>query len=245
MILMPHVTRLAKSDEIIPDVCGLCAVKEPERFDVVDGKALPDMDATIGTVSGLILHDSSARDKPTSSAIGPRPAHPIWGRGASRFGSAAASYRTKARNPILLGLPRLLLECSPAMFAREGKTIAPPRVRATPDILGLEGIGGAKARAKLIADQVSLGGSIQERFGLPTGPARSTAKAHPRSPVGLDKKGRLAGLACLFYHGERIPRLRFVGNGTILIACRRVEEATRQPDLFIAPPEAPTQETLL
>lgn len=29
------------------------------------------------------------------------------------------------------------------------------------------------------------------------------------------------------------------------VACRRVEEATRQPDLFIAPPEAPTQETLL
>lgn len=29
------------------------------------------------------------------------------------------------------------------------------------------------------------------------------------------------------------------------VACRRVEEATRQPDLFIAPPAAPTQETLL
>lgn len=28
-------------------------------------------------------------------------------------------------------------------------------------------------------------------------------------------------------------------------ACRRVEEATRQPDLFVAPPEAPKQETLL
>lgn len=29
------------------------------------------------------------------------------------------------------------------------------------------------------------------------------------------------------------------------IACRRVDEATRQPDLFVAPPIAPTQETLL
>lgn len=29
------------------------------------------------------------------------------------------------------------------------------------------------------------------------------------------------------------------------VACRRVEEAARQPDLFIAPPEAPTQEALL
>ena len=29
------------------------------------------------------------------------------------------------------------------------------------------------------------------------------------------------------------------------VACRRVEEATRQPDLFITPPEAPKQETLL
>lgn len=29
------------------------------------------------------------------------------------------------------------------------------------------------------------------------------------------------------------------------IACRRVEEAVRQPDLFIAPPETPTQEKLL
>ena len=29
------------------------------------------------------------------------------------------------------------------------------------------------------------------------------------------------------------------------IACRRVEEAARQPDLFVAPPETPKQETLL
>ena len=29
------------------------------------------------------------------------------------------------------------------------------------------------------------------------------------------------------------------------IACKRVEEATRQPDLFIAPPEKPTQDALL
>lgn len=29
------------------------------------------------------------------------------------------------------------------------------------------------------------------------------------------------------------------------IACRRVEEAARQPDLFVTPPETPTQETLL
>lgn len=29
------------------------------------------------------------------------------------------------------------------------------------------------------------------------------------------------------------------------VACRRVEEATRQPDLFVAPPETPTQEKLL
>lgn len=29
------------------------------------------------------------------------------------------------------------------------------------------------------------------------------------------------------------------------IACRRVDEAARQPDLFVAPPETPTQETLL
>lgn len=58
----------------------------------------------------------------------------------------------------------------------------------------------------------------------------------------------------------------FMGSGTTLVACqrlglhgtgieidpghfdsscRRVEEATRQPGLFISPPEAPTQETLL
>lgn len=58
----------------------------------------------------------------------------------------------------------------------------------------------------------------------------------------------------------------FLGSGTTLVACqrlgrmgtgveidpdyfeaacRRVEEATRQPDLFITPPEAPKQETLL
>ena len=76
-MLMPHVTRLAKSDEIISDIGRLCAVKEPERFDVVDWKALPDMDATVGAVPALILHDSRAGSEPTSTAIGSRSTNPI------------------------------------------------------------------------------------------------------------------------------------------------------------------------
>ena len=36
-----------------------------------------------------------------------------------------------------------------------------------------------------------------------------------------------------------------IDPGYFEVACRRVEEATRQPDLFVAPAEAPKQEALL
>lgn len=91
--------------------------------------------------------------------------------------------------------------------------------------------------------------------------AREKGRVHPtQKPVALMEW-------CLgFLPNARTILDPFMGSGTTLvacqklgrsgtgveidpdyfdIACRRVEEATRQPDLFVAPPENPTQETLL
>jgi hypothetical protein len=54
----------------------------------------------------------------------------------------------------------------------------------------------------------------------------------------------LACFAGLFDHAESIPKTGRMGNGTTLIACKRVDEAARQPDLFIAPVAKPTQEAM-
>lgn len=96
-------------------------------------------------------------------------------------------------------------------------------------------------------------------FDYARGKAVKDGKVHPtQKPVALMEW-------CLGF----VPKAKtildpFMGSGTTLVACqrlgragtgvelkpeyfeaacRRVEEATRQPDLFVASPEAPTQET--
>ena len=98
------------------------------------------------------------------------------------------------------------------------------------------------------------------------------AKVYSRSVLGYDKSHptqKPVGLMewCLGFLPDAKTILDpFMGSGTTLvacqrlgrmgtgieidpeyfdIACKRVEEATRQPDLFIAPPEKPTQDALL
>lgn len=99
-------------------------------------------------------------------------------------------------------------------------------------------------------------------FDYPRGKAVLDGKQHPtQKPVALMEW-------CLgFLPDARTILAPFMGSGTTLvacqrlgragigieidpdyfaIACKRVEEAARQPDMFIAPPAAkPTQETLL
>lgn len=246
MILMAHVTRLAKSDKIGTIVGGFCGFKKPERMDVVDGKTLPNMDAAFGAVSGLILHNNRSGDKPTSAAIGARPTDPIGCCRTFWLCRSAASNGAKPRHPVLSGEPRFLTERSPAMGASQIKSCLPAMVCLSSDIFGSESIGRSHTSPKLVADQVNLRGSIQKRFGLPTRTAGRTAKTRLCRPVRLYGKRSLTNFASLFDHATSLSGRRYIGKRTTLIACRRVDEATRQADLFITPPKpAPKQEQLL
>lgn len=97
--------------------------------------------------------------------------------------------------------------------------------------------------------------------GMLRGAESKTPRVHPtQKPIALMKW-------CLgFLPDDKTILDPFMGSGTTLVACqrlgrmgtgieidpyyfdvacRRVDEATRQPDLFVAPPEAPKQEELL
>lgn len=245
MILMAHMAGLAKADEISPGVSAFRAVEKPEWFNVVDRKTLADMFSAFGAVPTLIFHDGRAGSKPTSTAIGSRPANPIRRIFTLGLRLASAFRGTKPRNAILTRQPRLLIEGCTAMLAGQRKPVLPTDMSATPYVFGSECVCWALTGAKLVADKVGFGSSVEKRLGLPFGAARHAAKSRPFRPVGLNSKRRLADFTGFFDHAKSIRKTDCMGKRTTLIACRRVDEATRQPDLFVAPHEAPTQETLL
>lgn len=243
---MAHVTRLAKPDKIEAIIGGFCGFKKPERMDVVNGKALPNMDATFGAVSSLILHNNIAGDKPTSAAICSRSTYPIGGCRTFRLCCSTASNGAKSRHPVLFSQPRFLTKRSPAMGAGQIKSCLPAMACLSSDLFRSESIGRPHTSPKLISDQVNLRGSIQKRFGLPTGTAGRTAKTRLFRPVRLYGKRSLTDFASLFDHATSLSGRRYIGKRTTLIACRRVDEATRQPDMFVEPPKpAPVQEGFL
>lgn len=246
MILMAHMTRLAKADQIAADVGQVSGREKAERHDVVDWKALADMASAFGAPSILIGDDCCPRQKPPAPAICPGSANPIWRGITTRSRRIATGGRAKAGHAVLFRQPRFLPKGRSAVAACKVNASLPSVVGFTPDIFWAEGICWTLSRAKLIARQMRLGGSVQEGSRLPSRSARCAAKARPISPVRFNAKCRLANFAGLFDHVESIPETGIIGKRTTLIACRRVDEATRQPDLFITPPAPkPTQETLL
>ena len=236
MILMAHMARLTKAHEVFSSVGIFWAVKEPKRLDVVDRQTFPNVDPTFSAVSSLILHDASADKKPTPATVGSWPSHPIGGRRAFRLGGPAAADRAEARHAVLSGQPWLLLKVCPAMGAGESNAIAPARMCGARDVLGLKSIGRTKASPELITNQMSLWGRVQKCFCLPSRPARCTTKSRLRLPVRLHGKRSITDFAGLLNHAGSIAESGNMVNRTALIACRRVEEATRQPDMFVAPP---------
>lgn len=242
MILMAHMAGLAKADEIFPGVSAFRAVEKPKWFNVVDRKALTDMFSAFGAIPALILHDSRASNKPTSPAIGSRSANPIRRIFTLRLRLARAFCGTKPRNAILTRQPRLLIEWRAAMFAGQRKPVLPTDIRATPYVFGSECVCWAFTGAKLVADKVGFGRSVEKRIGLPFGAARHAAKSRRFRPIGLNTKRGLADFTSFFNHAESIRQTGCMGKRTTLIACRRVEEAYRQPDLFVEQPAAPIQE---
>ena len=243
---MAHMARLTKADEVVPSVGSFWAVKEPKRLSVVDRKAFPDMLSTAGASPALFLNNNGSGSKPPPAAIGSRSADPIRGRLTPRLGGSAASDRAKARDTVLLGQPRLLPKFDAAMGAGKLKAVAPFRMRAASDLLGLKGIGRAKPGPELVADQVNLGGSVQKRFCLPARPTGRATKSGPCRTVGPYGECGLTGFTGLFDHVEILAQRRTIGKRTTLIACRRVEAEARAPRFDLAPPApTPTQESLL
>ena len=117
------------------------------------------------------------------------------------------------------------------------------------------------ARSSLVGECLKLNPAAFAYF-LNTGAGFPFATAHPPVPGWASVRAGAVARAVFSprWPGERSAAFgagvkdRFhepniagisMGINDFEIACRRVEEATRQPDLFIAPPEAPTQETLL
>lgn len=247
MILMAHMTRLTQADEVAARVCRFGGIEKPERFDVVDGKALSHMNPTFGAVSGLICDNGSAGYKPAPAAICAGTANPIWGIRAFRFCRATAGNRAELSDTILPRHPRLLAEGPPAMATGQRDAIDPLVACLPANILRPEGIRGALPFAELVPKQVRLRPRVQKRSGLPRRAAGVTAKPSFRSPVGLDAVGGRADFTCLFDHAESIPETGNMGKRTTLvaIACKRVDEAARQPDLLIPATQAkPVQEGL-
>ena len=244
MILMAHMAGLAKADEIFTGVSAFRAVEKPEWFNVVDRKALADMFSAFGAVPTLILHDTRAGSKPTSTAIGSRPANPIRRIFTLGLRLSRAFCGTKPRNAILTRQPRLLIEGGAAMFAGQRQPVLPTNMSATPYVFGSECVCWALTCAKLVADKVGFGSSVEKRLRLPFGAARHAAKTRPFSPVGLNSKRGLADFTGFFNHAESIRKTGCMGKRTTLIACERVQAAYDQPDLFVEPPTSPVQESM-
>lgn len=242
-VFRAHMAGLAKSDQIAAGVCQVSGREKSERHNVVDGKAFAHMNTALGADSPLFLHDSGAGDKPASATIGFWPANPIRGRWPFRLGRAAANDGAKARHAVLFRQPRLLPKGHTAVVARKVKTGLPAAIGLTSDIFGTEGICWALTGAKLVADQMRLGGSVQESSCLPSRSAGGATEARPSGPIRLNAKCRLADFTGLFDHAGSISETGWIGNRTTLIACRRVDEAARQPDLLIPETrQAPVQE---
>lgn len=235
-ILSPHMAGLTQANKICADVGGVRAGEVSEGLDVVDGQALANMSAAFFAMPFLLFNYDKPSGKPSASAISFRPANPIGRIRPARFCCVTAIGGAKLSDSILLRHPRLLPETGAAPLTGQGMAFLPVRVGTASNILGSEGIYRSFTRAELVPNQVGLGGSIKKSFCLPARPARQTAKTRPCCPVRLYKKGRIADFTGFFDHSVSIPRRRYIGNGTTLIACRRVEAAYAQPDLFIAPP---------
>lgn len=167
MILMAHMTRLAKAYEVLARVCRFDAFEKSEWFDVVDGKALPHMQPTFGAVSTLILHNRSAGDKPAPAAIGARPANPIRGIRPFWLCRTATGNRAELSDTILPSHPRLLVEGNPAMATGQRNAINPLMAGPPANIFQLKGICRALSFAELVPNKVGLRANVQKRSGLP------------------------------------------------------------------------------
>jgi hypothetical protein len=233
---------LAKPNKIIASIGRFSAAEKPKWFDVVNGQARAHALPTIGAISALIPYNSRAGNKPTPAAIGSRAANPIGCSFTFRLGLTRARGRAEFCNTILTRQPRLLIKARAAISACQRNSILPPDVGTTPDIFGPKRICWALTSAKLIADKVVFCSSIKKRLCLPARSAGRAAKPRFLGAVRFNLKRRLADFTGFFNHARNISRRAFIGKRTTLVACKRVQAAYDQPDLFVAPPTPATQD---
>ena len=244
-VLRLHVAGLAQSDEVGPNVSFLGCVKEAEWSNVMHGQAAADVLSAHVAAPTLLGHNRLSSQKPASAPVGSRPPYPVRRIRPARLGRATALNPAKPCRPIAAGLPRLLPELFGAVLTGSKVAVRPLGVVAALDVFGGEGVGRPFPRPELVALQVRLGRGIEERFRLPRRPATSRAKSGRFLTVRPNGKCDGASLTGHCNHVNMIHRTLPLGNRTTLIACKRVDEATRQPDLFVAPVAQPQQESLL
>lgn len=251
-----HVARLAKPDQVAARISFFDCFKFTKRHNVVNRQRLADVLSTVPATAALLADNSCANFKPPFAAVSRYPTdvarRAIGLKNTGRFKTRAT---TETSRSILAREPRLLLERAPAMLARAFNAVFPIWVFFT-SRSWLESIGRGLADAKFVPDQMRLGTYVQ-CFSSPKSPG-ALERTEPRlgGPIGLNGIGGAAFFARKFYrHSETLSETcsRSMGSGTtgvaavqmdrkfigierepkyFDIACRRIEDAQRQGQLF-------------
>lgn len=252
-----HVARLAKANKIISAVSFFCGAKKPEWNDVVNRKRAANVLVAVSAATGLFSNHNGANLQPAFAAIGGDATNIARGLfSVEDAGRLKAFTAAKSSWPVLLCEPRLLVERVSTVFANALNAILP--IRAFPaGQTRLEGIRGLFSSAQFVPDHVRLFANI-EGFSSP-----KLAATLERAKAGFfgaiwpyfvsaatffadkfNRHSRRIAYACFGSMGSGTTGVAAVQMGRDFIgiereeryfeiACRRIEQAQRQGDLFI------------
>ena len=232
---------LAKPNEVFTAISFGCCFKQPERLNVVDRQAFADLFPAIVAASVLFRDDLFSRGKPSPTPICSRATYPVSSKRAFWLRGITALDAAEIRGAVLPNQPRLLPKFQTAFLTGSLYALLPFWACRSANLFRRKGVCWAHSFSKLVSDQVMFGTGVQKGRCLPTTTARRRAKARFVFPVWLHLESVAACFAMFFNHTSTIAMRRNIGNRTTLVACKRVEEAYRQPDLFVAPPTPPEQ----
>lgn len=243
-----HMAGLAKPYKVVSLISFLGCFKESVRNNVMNGQRLAYVLPAMSAMPILINNYFRTNIKPSFTAICCYTANitrrfiPFKNtRSFKTFSSA------KFCEAILFGQPKFLTKRTPAMFAGSFNTIFPSGVFFA-DKSFFKRISRALSSPKLVSNKVFFWAYIKTLTG------GHYTSALLRAVFGLFSTIRLyfVRYATFFTdnfnaHKLIIAQLCFgsMKNRSTYIACRRIEEAYKQPDLFIESPVKPKQEDLL
>ncbi len=255
--LFLHVAGLAESNQVGSGVSVVGGGKLPERDNVMHGQGLSHVFAAVRTVARLLSNNLTANIKPSFAAISgnsPNIARRFFG------GEYAGTFKTlaptEASRAILASKPSLLLKAFSAIFTSALNSIFPRRMIRARNALG-ESVCGPQARPQFITDHVWLRTNVECDASAVVPGALKRAEARRGDPIRLNRVFSAALLTNYYRrHFSTIAEVCFgsMGSGTtgvacmkegrdfigieidhaaFDIACRRIEDAQRQSDLFI------------